>query len=299
MDFIRSVVIPDVTPAADGDYTYNLPVNPLSHINLVIKALNATDEATLASILALVTDINVSYLGQSILSMSAADLYALNTTLFPGVPVLTNLVATDDATRSVGLVLPFSRTLFNPKEAFPRTKSGELTLTLTVDIATAEADGLILLAESTELPEASVERYLKVTTLTKTPTATGDTDIDLPIGNLLLGNLLWGTTVPTGTSWTTTINKARLLADNIERDYANANWEAMHADLVWRGGMPLGSTDAWANDAIINYALMDLDPNKDGMYAIDTAQLSALKLRIDAGDTEALRVLPMELVRAA
>lgn len=298
-DFIRSTLIPDETPAADGTYTYDLPVNPLSHIILAIKCLNATDEATLAQILALVSNITVANRGQSIINMSAADLYALNTVLFPGVPVITNAVATDDATRSVGLCIPFSRRLFTPDEAFPASKAGELTLSLTVDIATTHADGLILLADTVELPEATPQRFLKATTLASTPSATGQHDVSLPIGNPLLGLLLWGTTVPTGTAWTATIDQIRLLADNIERDYANAYWETMHADLVHRGGMPLGAVDDWSDDAIANYALLDLDPNKDSMYAIDTAPLASLKARIEAGDTNALRVIPIELPAVA
>lgn len=296
---IRSTLIPDETPAADGTYSYNLPVNPISHIMFIIKCLNVTDEATLANILALVTNLTVANRGQSIINLSAADLYALNTVIFPGVPVFTNLVATDNATRSVGLCIPFGRMLFNPAECFPKSREGELTLSVTVDIATAEADGLILLAETIELPEASPKRYLKATTMARTPTATGQMDVDLPIGNPLAGILLWGTTVPTGTAWTATIDQFRLLVDNVEYDYANAYWEAMHADLVWRGGMPLGSEDAWANDVIPNYALVDLSPNKEDLYLLDTAPLASLKARIEAGDTNPLRVIPIELPPAA
>ena len=42
----------------------------------------------------------------------------------------------------------------------------------------------------------------------------------------------------------------------------------------------------------------DFDPNKDDSLLIKTVGLSALQLRINAGDTNALRVLPVELVKA-
>ncbi len=45
---------------------------------------------------------------------------------------------------------------------------------------------------------------------------------------------------------------------------------------------------------ISNYAYMDLDPTGDGTFAMDTKGLSDWALRIDAGDTNALRVIPVQ-----
>jgi len=290
------VVISDVTPAADGVYTYDLPVNACAYVDLVIKCLNVTDEATLANVLALVTKIEVLNRGESVVSLSAADLYALDTVLLRGVPVFSNLVATDNATRWVGLRIPFGRKVMDPDECYPSTRKGEFQLQLTVDIATAEADGLILLAEAMELIGATPSRHLKCTTLTKTPAATGDADVDLPIGNELGGILLFSTTVPTSTAWTTTVDKVKLLADNVEKGYAQANWEAVHADLVARGGMPLGAEDAWADDAVSLYGYMDFSPGDGDEFVLETSGLASLTLRVTAGDTNVLRVLPVELV---
>lgn len=295
--FVRSVIVQDVTPAADGVYTYDLPVNPLSFVDLTIKCLNVTDEATLAQILALVTKAEVVYRGQAIVSLSAADLYAMNVVLMRGVPVITNEVATDNATRSVALRIPLGRRPFDVAESFPATKKGELQLQLTVDIATGDADGLILQAETVELLDVTPTQYLKYTTLSATPSATGDMDVGLPIGNDVLGLLLFSTTVPTSTAWTTTIDKLKVLLDNVEYGIANANWESLHGDLLARGGMPLGDIDAWADDAIKNYSLGDYDPNDDGTWAVPTLGKSSFTARITAGDTNALRIIPVELVK--
>ncbi len=124
MEFIRSVIAQDELPAGDGTLTWDLPVNPLSHLDFTIKCLNATNEATLAQILALVTNISVLHLGQSIVNMSAADLYAYNVLQLGRVPVLTNLVSTDNATRSVALQIPLGRRIMWPQECFPPTKKG-------------------------------------------------------------------------------------------------------------------------------------------------------------------------------
>lgn len=295
--FVRSVIVQDVTPAADGMYTYDLPVNPLSFIDFTLKCLNVAAEATLAQVLALVTKIEVIYRGAAIVSVSAADLYAMDCVLMRGVPVFTNLVATDDATRFVCLRIPLGRRPHDINESFPATKKGELQLQATVDIAATAADGLILQVETVELLDVTPTQYLKYTTLSAAASAAGDLDIGLPLGNDVLGLLLFSTTKPTSTSWLTTINKLKILLDNVEYGYANANWESMHGDLLARGGMPLGDTDAWTDDAIAHYSYADYDPNDDGTHAVPTRGRSTFTARIDAGDTSAIRIIPVELIK--
>lgn len=295
--FVRSVIAQDVTPAADGIYTYDLPVNPLSFVDFTLKCLNVTDEATLADILALLTKVEVLYRGAAIVSVSGADLYAMDCVLMRGVPVLTNLVATNAATRSVALRIPLGRRPHDINESFPATKKGELQLQATIDIANAEADGVILQIETVELLDVTPTQYLKYTTLSASATAAGDLDVGLPMGNDVLGLLLYSTTKPTGTVWTTTIDKLKILLDNVEYGYANANWESMHGDILSRGGMPLGDEDAWTFDAIAHYAYADYDPNDDGTHAVPTRGRSTFTARILAGDTAAMRIIPVELVK--
>ena len=297
MQIIRSVIVQDETPAADGVYAYDLPVNPLSHIDLIIKCLNVTVEATLANVLSMIPKIEVLYKGQGIVSMSAADLFALNCLQYFKAPVLTNRVATDNAVRSLGLRIPMGRWPFNPNECFPAARKGEFQLQLTVDIAVVNADGLILQVETVELIGAEPSQYQHISTMARTPSATGQLDIDLPIGNLLAGVLMFSTTVPTGIVWTTTIDQARLLVDNMEAQYAKANWESMHSDLIDRIGYEGDYSAAGGNDLIYQYALMDLDPSLDLAYAVETAGRSSVKVRIEAGDTQPVRLLPVEIVR--
>ena len=51
MKFIRSVIAQDESISASDVKTYDLPVNPLSYINLTVRGFNVTDEMTLAEIL--------------------------------------------------------------------------------------------------------------------------------------------------------------------------------------------------------------------------------------------------------
>lgn len=296
--FLRSVVVSDVTPAADGTHTYDLVVNPLSHLIFTIKALNVTNEATIAELLAMVSDIEVIHRGTSIFQASAADTYALDFILFGKAPLALNQVADDDGTRALSLIVPMGRDCYNPNECFPESRAGELQLQATVDIANAGADGLILQVEAVELLGAHPARYLKVTTLTHTPAATGASDVDIPISHVLAGLQLWGTTIPATTAWTTTINKVKLLADNTELMYSEANWICLHGDLLLRPGHEPGHIVAAGGDSIANYAFMDFSHGGRDHYLLDTKPFSTLKLRVTAGDTNPLRVLPYELVSA-
>lgn len=295
-DFLRSVIVQNATIAASDVKTYDLPVNPLSHIILNMQGLNVTDEATLAQILARLAKVEVLWKGASIISMSGADLFAWNAIFFGQMPLVSNQVATDNATRNITLLIPFGRKLYNPAECFPATKKGELQLQVTFSSSETDLDNIVLQVETVELFNGAPTQYMKITTLTKTPAATGDNEVDLPINNKLAGIMIFSTTVPTGTAVTTTVDTVKLLADNKETLFGLANWESLHGELINRIGHRQdydGSTD---NNDINKYALMDFSPKGMDEYLLDTSNFASLKLRVSAGDTNVLRALPIEIV---
>lgn len=298
-EFLRTVVVQNASITAGDVKTYDLPVNPLSHILLNLQCLNVTDEAALAEILARLTKVEVLLRGASVYSLSGADLFALNMVLFSQNPVLTNQVATDNATRNITLVLPFGRKLMNMAECFPASRKGELQLQITFSSTETACDNVVLQVETVELIGANPTKYLKVTTLSKTPAATGDVDVDLPIANLLAGIMLFGTTVPTGTATTATIDTVKLLKDNRESYFALANWESLHGELLARCGHREEYDGSADNDDIKNYAFMDFAPSGTDEFLYDTKPAANLKLRVSAGDTNALRALPVELVEVS
>jgi len=320
MEYFRSVIADNIT-AADGTVTYNLGIRPISHLMYTVKVLNngANTKATLAQILGGVENIQVSRFGQSLISISGADLYALNKILLKAEPWQENVINTDDATRMLSLVIPFGRKLYNPAECMPANSAGELVLQLTLDIADTGYDGMITLVEQVELPGATPTQMLKYCTKAYTPSATGAAEVDLPRGNKYSGIMLWGTTVPTTTSWTTTIDKVRLLCDNTERYFGISNWECLHGELLMTGG-PAGAwgekihlentataytqnadtaAEEQVNTALNNYAYLDFAPDGRDDYNLETADLAGLKLEITAGDTNATRITPVELMKAS
>lgn len=298
-EIIRSVVIDDETIAADGTKNWDLPVGPISFITLTIKALNVTDEATIPNLLDMVTKVEVLHRGTSIYSLSSRDLHALNCVLSGKLPLALNLVAADNAVRAITLLIPFGRDLFNPNECFPDTKRGELVLSLTMDYETTEADGLIILAEATELVNARPARHLKVTTLTYTVNTLGDNDIPLPIQAEQAGILLFSTTVPTTTTWANTIDEVKLLRDNKEFMISASKWEALQDSIGYRLGHQPGYIAASGDPELAHYGFIDFTYKNQDSHLVDTRGMSSWVLRIVSESTTVLRALPLELLPAS
>jgi len=323
MQFLRQVLVPDVAQAASTVRTDDLPVNPLSHIIFTIKGLNdtgtLTDFTVSSALLSFISKIEVLFQGSAIISGSAHDLARLHGVLLRKSPRAGVIDSTDNDIRSLSFIIPLGRSLYDPKECFPAVRRGELVLQTTSGAAVTGVDGHILQIETVEILAATPERYLKATTISKTPAATGDHEVDLPIGNQLAGVLLFGTTIPIGAAWTTSIDQCRLMVDGSEAYYGNANWECLNGDLgalvqansqtsehvhvsdVAAAYTQWQDTDlnAVAYDFYKQYAYLDLDPRKDDQYLLDTKGRARVNLKITAGDTNAIRVLPVELVPVA
>jgi len=315
-EYRRSIVVKETEPASDGDYTHLLPTEALSFLVLHLKALNAgsNTKATLAQLLSAIEKILVSYKGDTVIDINGADLYVLNCVLFGKEMLQENVVDEDNAVRSLPLIIPFGKKLYDPAEAFPATAKGDLTITLTVDIADTGYDTLKYQIDAVTLPGASPSSRLKIYTIKHTPSSTGETDIDLPRGNKVLGYLLRSYTIPAGTSTTCTIGKTKLLADNSEKYIVSIDFEGLHQELA----RLTGAANAWAekkhreNTAasytqnadtateeqyfsdVANYGLIDFGIGVSEDFILDTAGFRDLKLRINAGDTNEIRVIAIE-----
>jgi len=318
--FTHSVLMPNQAQAADGDVTVDLPVNPLSVIFLQLAPLNETGTITtysmLAAILGACTNVRISHKGSAVIEASCADLAVL-AMLWHGVPIWqSNQSETDDERRSVIVPILFGRKPYDSNECFPETRKGELQATFTFDIAASGFDGLRFSVETIELPDASPARVQKVTTLAQTFAAVGQNDIDLPIGNMLRGILLWGTTGFTGAAPAPTIGSAELLVNNRQTHYSETDFEVgraisgllgrpfppdyrhIHSGTYTttvagdsREPMAEGSKDA-------NYLFLPLDVTGDDEHSIDTAGASRVNVRVTAEAAEAVRALPIERVDA-
>jgi len=316
--YTHSIVLPPTTITAGDIKTFDLPVNPLSHLFITLAFLNntANTRAAISGLTAALDRVEVLFRGSPIISLNGLDLYMWAMAMLREHPPQDNHINTDNAARSFTWCIPFGRRLFNPAECFPATSRGNLTCTIDFASAFTAFDTPILTVEAVELPGASPQRTLRATTLTGTPTATGDFDVSLPIGNPLLNLLLWGTTVPATTVYTTTIDAIRLLLNNDTRYFTEAKWETLryylnrriapvvtrerhiHMENINATYLQNQDTDVaeFVNLYDQNHGLADFDPGEDDAFILDTAALASLTLRITAGDTNPLRVIPTELI---
>lgn len=294
--FIRSSLLEDHTAATEVK-KLDLPTNPLSHLIISLDGYNATDEATLAEILAFINKVEVTHFGRTVLSLEGEDLAALDAYLYGGMPVLSNNIATDNATRCLSLIVPFGRKVFTPDECYPATKKGELTLSLDYTAPATSMDNGTLNIEAVELLDASPSHYLKSTYRSvSAPGATGDNDVDLPIGNELIALMLWNTTFPAASSHTYGIDNVKLLVDNVEFNYASARAQCLVGDMIFRLSTLPRDIAAFGQVLPDNTFWMDFDPHGDGQWLIDTAGKSSVVVRLTMGVDEACRVVVLERV---
>ncbi len=320
MEFIHSVLAHDETVAVGTVISYDLPVNPLSHTLLTLKyAQNkANDKLLFSNVLAMVSRIEVLYKGSAVFSMSGLDAYACGILVNHFESWGMNNDGNDNDERALTLLIPHTRHLYSPSECYPRTTRGELILQITYAAAFTDIDTVFAQIETVEIPEAAPEQFIKMTTLAVTPTAAGQLDIELPIGNRLSELVLWGETIPAADADTATLDKLEILIDNINRFYAESNIETIHnmagrmfaapgyhgyhvhrlaaaAFAQWDDTTPVIPAD----HAISNHLHLPFDIFRDGRFALETAGKSDVIVRIDAGDTGAIRVIPVEIVASA
>jgi hypothetical protein len=215
----------------------------------------------------------------------------------------------------MSFVLPFARSLYDPAEAFPATQRGNLRFHMTAAAAPTGYDNMQWALETVELVEDTPTRFLKYTTMTRALAATGRQRVPLPIGNELLGILLFDPSDETDATESYAFGKVKILRDNVEQYIAQANWEALAADLGVRAkgiasvfghfhDQAAADTTTGENAYLtadlppIQYGYLDFDPRRDGYYAMETAGASALDLDMDSDvSSGTVRIIPVEWVK--
>lgn len=319
--FNHSICVQDNLPAADGVYTHDLAVNPLSVVLLKLGPLNDTGTlANFCSYLALcdaVNRISVFHRGEVIHNSKGVDLAALNYFRHGIMPYQGLHIDTDDFRRCAVLPLFLGRFPFDKTSCFPASRRGELVIELDLDIADTGYDGLRYSIETIELMDAKPREYERKTALNQTFAATGDQDVELNPGLVNRGLLLWGTTAFTGASPAPSWGRIKLMLDNQEHSFQATDWEVSQMLTSLWGRQPPAydahkhrvTTDGNAQTALAtnagpydvgtlwqNYTYLDLDPTRDDEYSIDTKGKNRFNLRPNVETANAVRILQIEKV---
>lgn len=313
MDYLKSLLANREAVTADTVITYDLPVNPLSHVNIDIEAKQSVADvpATQANIGAIFDKVEVLFKGTNIVSMTGLDLLAYGALMMMKRWPILNRRSEALSENVYRFTIPFGRYPYSAVECFPAVRRGEFQLRLDYASAFTNIESLDVTITTVELMGAAPKQFLKATTLSKTPIV-GDNDVDLPIGNKIVSLLMFGTTVPLTTSKVTTIDKAKLLVDNVEEYFHDVRWPELNLEFYRAIGMDnpfhthvhveTGGTsqedsteDAWFKQ----FGLMDFDPLRNDKYLLETEGKARVWVRINAGDTSALRVIPVEIIEVA
>lgn len=316
--FLHTVAVQEQAIAADGVYTYDLAVNPLSVVLLCIRPLN--DTGTLANVPTLkmlaqaMNRVSIIHRGESIISMRGEDALAMAIHRHGIEPYQGQLDNVDNERRCGVIPLLMGRHAYHPKSCFPATRRGELVLEVDLDIADTGYDGLRFSVETVELLDAKPSEYEKKVQITQTWSATGDQDFDLPPGNVCRGLLLFGTTPFGGAAPAPSWGRIKVLLDNQETHYGATDFEvAQMLRNLWGRYNPMAdhkhtldatvagvteTTATFDNDENWNqYVFMDFDPTQDDTYSLDTGRKTRFHVRANAETADAVRVVPVEVIK--
>ena len=324
MQLLRTVLEPGrtLTAAAESAISFNLPVNPLSVVLVTLKALNntatITDYAALDAFFAKVSKIRTAYRGASIHDGDALDLAMMAGILSGWWWKQGQVNDTDGDVRSLTFPLLFGRKPYDPKQCFPATRNGDFKLFVDTAADPTGLDNFVMSIETAEILDANPESFLKQTTNGKTMQSGAANEIELPIGNKLLGVLLRAATFPTGASMNSSMAEVALEVDNVEVMISRTQWKTLQGEMGrfigdWMAYPAHVHTEntaaAYAQNAstlggrvdiamLQQYGYLDFDPLKDESYALDTTGAAKVNLAItsDVADASPSYAMTVEKV---
>ena len=318
--FLRTIVQEPTTLLATGDITpVDLPVNPLSLLYLTLfieePAQQVTNAWTLLSdYYAALADLSIRHKGEMIVQGNLQDVMLTNFLLHGQLPFGTHLSGIGN-NRAMTFPIALTRRPYSGIEAFPATSRGNLRFHMNVlDFTPGTATVLQWALEAVEMIEDDPMQYAKYTTNTRVLAATGRQRVPLPIGNELVGCLLFDPateiTVAEAFAW----GKVKVMVDNVEQYYAESNWESLRQSLAGRFPLAMnalghvhghaaadtvtGNEQVRLNEPPHQYGYLDFDPLRDDANLLETAGHSDVELDMNSDvSSGTARYLPIELVR--
>lgn len=323
MRYLHSIAQPAITLTTGASLVpVDMPVNPLSFFLLRFEITRAVPAALLTydaidDLVTAITAVRLLHKGEQIIAGSLRDLMLVNAVYHRAFPGASKLHPVGAAVDSLVFPICLGRRMYDPKSCFPATTRGNLVLQMDTAVFPAGYTALRVSVETVELIESDPTEYLKYVTQARVAVV-GQFDSPLPIGNPLLGILLFDTGVATLNTDVSSWGTVKLLKDNVEQyhplsDYVTlagmfdtqmGSMEVLDAGHVHKfvAADALASMTDGAAQLISTgrrgYAYLDYDPLRDGSYALETAGAADVKIRGFGASATAIRYLPIEQVSA-
>lgn len=321
MRYLHSIAQPNTDLVASASITpFDLPVNPLSFLLLRLQITN-TDPATMDLYSAIddaitqITGIRVLHKGEQIIAGSLRDLMVLNAAYMRAYPGFGRLAQPSAALRSLVFPLCLGRKMYDPDSAFPATTRGNLRFEMDAGADGAGYSDINFSVETVELIEATPKEYVKYVRQAR-DSVIGQFDAPLPIGNPLLGILMFDTGLSGSSDEVLSWGTVKLLKDNVEQYYPQSDYETLAGMLatqmkstfgLWAGHKhgfiapgPAADISDDAHMAVTEgpqgYAWLDFDPLRDGRYQLETEGAADVKIRGNGDEATAVRYYPLERV---
>jgi hypothetical protein len=319
MRYLHSMPLPTRDFPAGTLGPLDLPVNPLTLVLLSFELTNVAPAALLTysaidDLLTNVTGVIIKHKGENIISGTLRDLAYINARIFNRPLHWDRLAQTSAGIRRITVPLGFGRRAYDPKECFPATSRGNLTLELTRAANPAGFSDVNLIVETVELIEADPEKYLKYTPQATTAVV-GQFEQTLPIGNPYVALAFFDTALATLDTATSSWGQVKLLKDNVEQYFPLSDAQTLaaidgvhgrHVDPELASHVHQindGAALSFSDDPVIpvsqgfrGYFQMNFDPLGDGQYLLETTGAADIKLRATGTSATAVRVTPVELV---
>lgn len=299
----RVVVQPGVLE--DGVTVADLATHPLSVVFLNLSGLLSVARrgALTWELASCLRRISVIHNGVRVVSLSGVDAIA---TAFHrhGVRFPVNSKGDNVAGARRNCVIPIflGEAAWDIASAFPKSGRGELVLE--VEVVREELfSSLDLSVESLELPSAKPSEFVRASSFSGS-TRGGINQLELPVGQTLLGVLFWLEDVDLSSSdgsRSLTADSFRLLVDNEAFGLAGSSYEVFHglsslwgrSDPPFRHGHSSAAaspsvefTDnhgpSWYLDRWQHYSFLDLDPTRDREFSPVLSSVCRAQIEFDS-----------------
>lgn len=324
MSILRQVLVPRTSEAAAAVRSRFLPPMPLSHLVFtVISDIAASfDPETRDTLLNdNINRLQVFVEGDAVVSLRPNELLMLNHHLWNHQSQSFNQASANATARTAAsLLIPFGRRLYNDDECLPAFPAGQVELQYDLPARPAAVTTRTIQVDAVYLPDANPTQWIRYRDIVRATNVVGFVnDLSLPVAHRTAGILLRQATPAEATASLGTIEQIRLLGDDRDIYVQGSDWYSLWAEGINRAGTRWidnhdhreNQAGAYAQDALtrfeqfrstatdmqsVHYAYLDFDPNKDGQHLLDTTQFNTLTLRVDAGQTDEVRIVPVNVV---
>ncbi|MCJ7621736.1 MAG: hypothetical protein MUP64_16150 [Anaerolineae bacterium] len=313
--YLKSLVIQDFTPLADGVYSWELTDQPLAAVWITIKGTLYAIDQCIDDMLASITSLDVWMGSFNVQHFTHLEKCLMaNCKLKQAWPYMVNSSQNVDDYVGVTFPIMFGAPYLNSSMCLPASLNNRKRLDLGLDIANTHMDLIQLDISQMIMPGASPAGAVKMEEITVANALVGEQDVWLQHNWDLLKLLLYSPTVPVTTALTATIHRATLEINDFPWGYNAVPWEHLHAELMDElegpGNMEdhthlsTGATaqtgmaediDHWSK----HFGEMDFFFEKDLKWRAPTAGASSVKLKVVTGVAENYSIVPIEYVPAS